>query len=350
MAAKESIAPGDGRTASLRMFAPAPGRYGAGINRLAERSGAWSNRSELAQSYVARMGHAYGIGVNGSAAQSAFTARLKHTSESFLGRASNLYGLVDNNDAFDYLGGLNMAVEAARGTASRGYVVDVSDPDNPETAPLARAIVQELRGRQLNPNWIKSLMPHGYAGARTMNSAFFENLWGWEATDPNLFPDSIWDDAKAIYIDDRYGIGVSAFLEENAQKPVKANILAVMLVAAHKGFWDTDEAAINDLATAFAQVVVEAGLPGSGHTRPDHPMLDWIDGKLPEDLAAQLRAVRDAARGDVSVEAQPPQMIRELTTAQQDQTAEPPFQHWWLWLLLAGVISAGIYLGRRTDI
>ncbi|MEM9878101.1 MAG: cobaltochelatase subunit CobN, partial [Pseudomonadota bacterium] len=301
------------RTATLRVFAPAPGQYGAGINRLAERSGAWSDRSQIALSYVARMGHAYGVDVNGAAQQASFKNRLAQTSQSFLGRASNLYGLVDNNDAFDYLGGLNMAVEAANGAVPTGFVVDVSDPSTPKMPALESAIVRELRGRQLNPAWIKSLMPHGYAGARTMNVAFFENLWGWEVTDPDLFPDTIWDDTKAIYMDDRYNIGVDAFLEEEANLPVKANMLAIMLVAAQKGFWAASEATIADLGEGFARVVAKAGLPGSGHTRPDHPMLDWISQRVSQSAKAAIDAARQEARGpDMAAAQTPPQSIREL--------------------------------------
>ncbi|MEM6707665.1 MAG: cobaltochelatase subunit CobN [Pseudomonadota bacterium] len=311
------------RTASLRVFAPAVGQYGAGVNRLAERSGAWSDRQQIAGTYLARMGHAYGVGVTGVAEQATFRRRLANTSQSFLGRASNLYGLVDNNDAFDYLGGLNLAVELANGTAPTGFVVDVSDPTAPRMPALQSAIVAELRGRQLNPAWIQSLMPHGYAGARTMNVAYFENLWGWEVTDPELFPDSIWEDTKAIYLDDRYEIGVSEFLNESANLPVQANMLAIMLVAAHKGFWKTSAETIAELGERFATAVAAAGLPGSGHTRPDHPMLDWLAERVSEESRDALTAARDAARGTSAAadNPTPPKRIRELSQVEPQDNA-----------------------------
>ncbi|MEM6652010.1 MAG: cobaltochelatase subunit CobN [Pseudomonadota bacterium] len=346
MLARDTISDGDGRMASLRLFGPAPGRYGAGINRLAERSGAWRGRDDLARTYIARMGHAYGVGVDGQAQQDAFVERLEHISDSFLGRASNLYGLVDNNDAFDYLGGLNLAVESVRGDAARGFVVDVSDPENPETSPLASAIVQELRARQLNPNWIKSLMPHGYSGARTMNKAFFENLWGWEATDPNLFPDEIWEDAKDIYIDDRYNLGLEAFFDEAPQKAVKANILAIMLVAAHKDYWQADDETITELAEAFAAAIIEVGLPGSGHTRPDHPMLDWLNAYLPASEVQQLSEIRDAARRTDVASPLPPETIRELRPVSSDP-ASGGFSNGWVIIPILALLGLGVFLGRR---
>src|SRR5690606_8005951 len=42
--------------------------------------------------------------------------------------------------------------------------------------------------------------------------------------------------------------------------------------------------------------VIVNGLPGSGHTRPDHPMLDWIEPRLDESLQQQMQQVRSAAR------------------------------------------------------
>ncbi|MFO8155427.1 MAG: cobaltochelatase subunit CobN, partial [Thiohalospira sp.] len=43
-----------GRQAALRVFGTAPGSYGAGVNRLADRSGAWEDRDELGAAYLRR--------------------------------------------------------------------------------------------------------------------------------------------------------------------------------------------------------------------------------------------------------------------------------------------------------
>ncbi|MEM9621737.1 MAG: cobaltochelatase subunit CobN, partial [Pseudomonadota bacterium] len=337
--------------APLRIFAPAPGQYGAGINRLAERSGAWSDRTQIANTYLARMGHAYGVIVNGVARHGAFTQRLAQTNQSFLGRASNLYGLVDNNDAFDYLGGLNLAVEAVTGEAPTGFVVDVSNPDEPDMSPLQSAIVRELRGRQLNPAWIQSLMPHGYAGARTMNMAFFENLWGWEVTDPALFPDTIWDDTKAIYLDDSYGIGVAAFLDEEANLPVQANMLAIMLVAAHKGYWRTDQETVQELGERFAETVAHAGLPGSGHTQPDHPMLDWITEQVSLPAREVIETARNEARGYATAVS-----TTEIPLSASESIAATPVPansalsfHLLVFAALAALTVIAGFLSRRTS-
>ena len=340
------------RAATLRVFGPASGEYGAGVNRLAERSGSWSDRKAVARVYQGRIGHAYGVGLDGQSHAPAFRQRLAGITQTFLGRSSNLYGLVDNNDAFDYLGGLNLAVEQASGKTPDGYIIDASDPKAPDMAPLKVAILTELRARQLNPAWIKSLIPHGYAGARTMNFAFFENLWGWEVTDPNLVPDAIWDDVYQTYVRDRHGVGVESFLDQPDNRPVKANMLAVMLVAAHKGYWKADDATVADLAHRFVTTIAKAGLPGSGHTSPDHPMFGWVRAKVSPADAKALDGVLARARGETASTSQtspPPQAMHEVRPL--DRLAEAATSGPGLALLLAVLLAlflTGLAWSRRS--
>ncbi|WP_019606502.1 cobaltochelatase subunit CobN [Teredinibacter turnerae] len=284
-----------GAMASYRVFGDAPGSYGAGINRMAERSGAWESRDELADVYLRRLGHSYGGDNYGVPAQRAFKMQLANVENTYFGRASNLYGLLDNNDAFDYLGGLSLAVETLSGQAPSNYVIDHSDPQAFKTQPLKLALRQELRSRFLNPQWLEGLMVHGYAGARTMGSEFFEYLWGWQITNPTLVGDWAWDEVKSVYIDDKYQLGLDTFLGQGHNVHVKTNMLAIMLVAIQKGFWQADAATRKSLASEFANLVAEHGLPGSGHTDPDHPMLTWLQSELsPAQREALANVVRDA--------------------------------------------------------
>ncbi len=43
---------------------------------------------------------------------------------------------------------------------------------------------------------------HGYAGVREM-SDFVENLWGWEATNPDLISDDVWNPVYKTYTADQ---------------------------------------------------------------------------------------------------------------------------------------------------
>ncbi len=317
-----------GRQASYRIFGTAPGAYGAGINRLAERSGAWQERKQLGETYIKRMSHAYGVpsvsGEMGSNVQVLFRQQLAHVNNTYLGRASNLYGLIDNNDAYDYLGGLNLAIETIAGEQPESFVISHANTKKLSIEPLQSALLAELRGRFLNRQWIQPLMKQGYAGARTMGSEFIENLWGWQATSPEIIRSWVWQDLKAIYIDDSLEIGLDEFLQQKHNVHVQSNILAIMLVAIEKGFWQADQQTQTELAEKFAKNIVEHGIPGSGHTHANHPLYEFIKPLLSAPLNAQLAAVLAAANhtpaGDVGSGVQ---HIQEISTevAQQNDNA-----------------------------
>jgi len=315
------------RRASLRIFGTAPGAYGAGVNRLAERSGAWDDRKQLGQAFIKRMGHAYGVeseGLNsGAGAQDLFTAQLNNVGNTYLGRASNLYGLIDNNDAFDYLGGLNLAIETVTSKQPDSFVISHANNQSLKMDPLQVALLSELRGRFLNRQWIEPLMKEGYAGARTMGSEFVEYLWGWQVTSPEIIQSWVWEEVKSVYVDDSLNVGLDEFLKDSHNVHVQTNILAVMLVAIDKGFWQTDDATKQQLAEAFANNIIEKGIPGSGHTHANHPVYDFVkpllDSEQAQKLEQTLAASRMSYQQDVSDQA--PVRIQEidLQSAEQQQ-------------------------------
>lgn len=311
-----------GMQASLRLFGDAPGSYGAGINAMVERSGAWSQRQQVAAVYLGRMGHAYGAGVHGISAPQAFKNVLTQVGSTYLGRASNLYGLIDNNDVFDYLGGLSLAVESLTGKAPANHVVRNADARSASIEPLESALLGELRGRYFNPAWLKGLMAHDYAGARSMNQAFLENLWGWQVTNPEIVKSWVWDEVKQVYLNDKHGLGLDKFLASGRNVHVKTNMQAILLVAASKGFWQASDAELKVLGSDFAELVAKHGLPGSGHTRPDHPLFDWLLPRLEPQQRAALQQTLAAARGQGYVA--PPAASISATAAQLASRPDTP--------------------------
>lgn len=340
-----------GRNASLRVFGNAPGGYGAGLNRLAERSGAWDTRAELADAWSLRMGHAYGVGIDGMPAHAAFDTRLQHIERTHLGRASNLYGLLDNNDAFDYLGGLSLAVESARGHPPSNRIISHADPDHPRSAALELELLAELRGRELNPAWIKALMEHGYAGARTMGNEFVENLWGWQITNPEIVKPWVWDEVKRVYIDDSHQLGLDRFLDDGHNVHIKTNILAVLLVAAQKGFYQPSDATLADLARQFAERVLEHGLPGSGHTRPDHPIMGLVQAQLEGELATRFAEMLTQAQTPTPSASRQSRDARSASEVEVTSTEQQPYPTrlplGWLALGVATLLGLGVAMGVR---
>lgn len=367
-----------GKQSAYRVFGDAPGTYGAGVNRLAERSGSWQERSELADTYMSRMGHAYGLNLQGEPMHDVFKKRLNTVGHTYLGRSSNLYGLLDNNDAFDYLGGLSLAVETVKGKAPKNFILFHKDANSLSMEPLEVALLSELRGQFLNPQWLKPLMDEGYAGARTMGSEFLEYLWGWQVTNPGIVKSWVWDEVKAVYIDDKLNIGLDEFLEKNHNAHVKANMLAIMLVAAQKGFWEADEETLQQVAGSFTELVLENGLPGSGHTTQNHPIYDFIKPYVDAEQYKKLQQLLSETKVDSSVAAAPSvvaeinlsdrnvaqksesQAAADKNTSDQDdseneaqdsgsedaESATPPY--YWIALLLAVLLIAGWVLGSRA--
>lgn len=307
-----------GRISSMRVFATAPGAYGAGINRLAERSGAWNDRKELADVFIKRMGYAYSQEGFGEVAQESFKRQLKSVENTYLGRSSNLYGLMDNNDTFDYLGGLNLAIEKETGKQPNSYVIDNSNSSNLKITSLDRALLGELRGRFLNPQWIKPLMKEGYSGARTMGSEFIEYLWGWQVTSPEIIKDWVWEEVKAVYVDDKLNLKLDEFLSSNQQVHVQTNMLAVMLVAIQKDFWKADEKTQKELANKFAKNIIEKGIPGSGHTHANHPIYDFVKSKIDKELAQKLENVLAQSRMKKNDKVETLSSIKEIKLDNQE--------------------------------
>lgn len=335
-----------GLQASLRLFGDAPGSYSTGVNRLAERSGAWRERTELAATYLQRTGHAFGIGLGGRPSHRGHKAALQKVQRAYFGRSSNLYGLVDNNDGFDYLGGLGLGVESLTGSAPASFVVGHANPKAPTVTPLATALLSELRGRFLNPAWIQSLLPHGYAGARTMNANFFENIWGWQVTRPDVVEDWVWEDIRQVYVEDRHGLGLEQFWNDGPNVHVLTNLLAIFLTAAQKGFWETSEATLQQLAQQFAANIATHGLPGSGHTAPDHPVFEFVQPHLDADTKAQLQAILDQAR-------LPAALSEPGATAVVIEEADPPPASRaaiWFGLAAGCLLLLGAIRGARSRI
>jgi cobaltochelatase CobN len=91
---------------------------------------------------------------------------------------SNLYGFTDNDDVYQYMGGIAMAVRTVTGETPDIYVTDDRDKSQDgKVEPLKSFFSGELRSRYYTPKWIEGMQGQGYSGAREMDK-FAEYLWG----------------------------------------------------------------------------------------------------------------------------------------------------------------------------
>ena len=223
-------------------------------------------------------------------------------------------------------------------------------------------------------------MDEGYSGARTMGSEFIEYLWGWQVTSPDIINDRVWEEVKSVYIDDAQNLGLDNFLADDNNRYVQTNILAVMLVAIDKGFWQADAETTKQLAQQFADNIIEHGNPGSGHTHARHPMYALVKSQLSAEKAAQLESVLAKSRmADADINATnssetSPSHIQEISldaantdsstkTAAQDSSAtnkdaesstesnQTEISNYLPWLIAFGILImlGGLWRGRQAS-
>lgn len=288
-----------GELALARIFGPAEGAYGAGISHVIEQAWTWEHRTQISDVYIQRMSHVYTARTWGVSQSSLYREALSGVDLSFHSRATNLYGVVDNDDYFDYFGGLSMAIEKINGRVPGNYVLFHADPERSRIEPLERFLTREMRTRYFNPEWITGMMAEGYSGARTMSNKFVEFTWGWQVTNPDIIRDWMWDEVVDVYVRDKHNLGVSRWLSERQHAPALMNMTAVLLTAADKGFWRTSPDTLAELATRMGELVTRYGPACSAHVCGNADTERFAAQFMRPDLRARFTAVMAAATSRV---------------------------------------------------
>jgi len=261
------------RMAAVRIFSEAPGSYGTGLAEMAGASSFWVSDQELVNVYENRVGFAFGQDTWGESATALFKANLKSVDVACHSRSSSLYGLLDNDDVFQYLGGLSLAVTKESGRTPDTLIVDQRTPRRIRVEDVARTIGREIRTRYLNPKWIEGMQKEKYAGARQMSN-FVEYLWGWQITTPSAIDRTKWEQAYAVYVEDKYGLELKAFFDDTNPWAYQS-LTARMLEASRKNYWPADEKTEQKLATEYALNAVSRGLACCDHTC-NNPLLNQM--------------------------------------------------------------------------
>ena len=123
-------------------------------------------------------------------------------------------------------------------------------------------------------------------------------------------------------------------------------MIAIMLVAAQKGYWEPDAQTLTELSEEFASLVAEHGLPGSGHTRPDHPVMAFVSERVGPQQAEALSAVLAAAQVQVAAAAVDPTTITEVSVETPEASQTRP-ELWAIAGLLGALLMGGVWSGSR---
>ncbi|MCX8207816.1 MAG: cobaltochelatase subunit CobN, partial [Methanothrix sp.] len=273
-----------------RIFLEAAGTYGPNLDAPVSASDRWENDSELGRLFISRMSYIYGDGIWGGRFDSGRSLSLKQQMEVYSANLkgvdaavhhtnSNLYGFIDNDDVFQYLGGIALAVRTVTGSTPDMYVTDARDPRKERVHELGGFFSRELRTRYYNPRWIQGMMEQGYSGAREMDR-FVEYLWGWEATVPELVSENTWNEVHEIYVDDKYDLGLQEFFRKN--NPWAAQVIdARLLETARKDRWHPSPEVLEDLAEQYRDLVEDYGVACCHHTCGNLLLKEYMSGMLP---------------------------------------------------------------------
>lgn len=248
----------------------------------------WNNTDELANFYLGRMGNMYSRNYWGDTNPLVFLRALSNADTIVVSRNTNQYGVLDNDDFFDYWGGLSMTVANISGKTPKMNVLMYADTSNPYIASLENVLNKEISARYDNPEWIKGMMKEGYSGARYISNKFVTNLFGWQVTRPSAVPNDLWNKIYDTYYKDKYGLGVKKWLQSGNNAYSLISMSGTMLTAISEGYWKTDEATIRDIANTWAQATVQNGVACCDCSCGNIAMMQWAINYVNPDMLAKL--------------------------------------------------------------
>lgn len=248
----------------IRIFTEKPGDYGTGVDTMTSNSGMWESSGEVAEVFENREGHAFGMGKWGAPAKKLFKENLKDVNTTIHSLSSNIFGALDNDDMFQYLGGLSLAVKHESGQEPDTLITMQRTLGQVQVENAEKTFGREIRTRYLNPKWIEGMKKEGYAGAREMSN-YVEYLWGWQVTVPSAIDKAKWEQTYEVYVKDKYGLDIKEFL--NRENPwAYQSMTARMAESIRKGYWKADNSVKKKLAVEYAANVVEKGVACCDHT------------------------------------------------------------------------------------
>jgi cobaltochelatase CobN len=285
----------------IRVFSAMPGSYGTKIDDLIPASGLWEKDEEIADVFINMVSFGYGKGVWGKPLKSAYKKNLEDIKVTMHTRSSNLYMTMDNDDVFQYLGGLSLAVKRVSGEYPDVLISRQEDRRKLRIEDIEKTIGEELRARYLNPEWIKGMKKENYAGAREIDK-FVEYMWGWQVTAPFAIDKTKWEQVYEVYVQDKYDLGLKEFFDEH-NPWAKQSINARMLEAIRKKYWNASDQIKKDLAKEYAISVIAKGVACCEHNC-NNPALNQmvvniisLPGLLSPELVNQFQAIISKATG-----------------------------------------------------
>jgi magnesium chelatase subunit H len=235
--------------AALRVFSNADGAYGSNVNLLIE-TGKWQDENELADLFVQRKGFAYGTDGRPQQQPALMKRALATATLSFQGLDSVDLGATDIDQYVESLGGMTRVIAQQHGGKAPAVYVGDYGQGQGKVRTLTEQVELESRTKMLNPKWYEAQLQYGYEGARNITGHLTTTL-GWSATGgQQAVPQWVYAEASKTFV-----------LDENMRRrlaeanPDAALGMAQRLLEANdRGFWQPDDATLDALRDAAAEL------------------------------------------------------------------------------------------------
>ena len=235
--------------AATRVFSNAPGNYGTNVNFMVMDS-QWENSATLGELFVTRKCFAYGRNgegelIEGREARVAMDRALGRVEAAYQNIDTFEVGITDVDHYFEYLGGISRAVEQRRQTRPAVYLSDTLSPDG-KVRSLEETVRLETRAKTLNPKWYEGMLKHGYRGVAEIEN-HVANTFGWSAT-ADAVDDWVYTEVAKTFVLDEAMMERLRDLNPHSAR----SLVARLLEAEGRGFWQADDQTIKSLREAFA--------------------------------------------------------------------------------------------------
>jgi cobaltochelatase CobN len=259
-----------GQFAAARIFGTKPGNMtGTNILYLVPRSGVWDKDDEIASVYVDNMNHVFTGETWGEKVDGLYEEAIQGTDTVLRVWASNMTSQLSNHHAYEYLGGLSLAVKKLTGKSPAALIADVRDPSGGRIRDFEEVLAANFQAELLNRKWIEGMKSHDYAGAGHM-AELVKNTFGWSVTRPESVSQKTWNDIHAVYVEDRFNLGLNEWFEK-VSPHAQQEVMATLLEAARKELWKATPQQLEKLARRYAESVQKhgesGGLVGGGNAR-----------------------------------------------------------------------------------
>jgi cobaltochelatase CobN len=317
--------------ASARIFGTKPGNMsGTNILYLVPRSGVWDSTDEVTSVYMDNMSFVYSGDVWGEKVEGLYEEALQGTDTILRVWASNMTSQLSNHHAYEYLGGLNMAVKKVTGKTPQAVIADVRSPSGARIRDFEEVLATNLQSELLNKKWLEGMKSHDYAGAGHI-AEMVKNTFGWSVTRPEAVSQQTWKDIYEVVLKDRHKLGLEEWFEK-VSPHAKQEIAATLLEAVRKGIWQASDEQIADITRMYADSVARhgdsGGLVSGGNVKlASYAAKTLAAGGVAKDvqLAKAMQeslAKSSAAAADEKVVGQKLENVTEQKPAEQKQEGE----------------------------